>query len=186
MIHRTLAVLAGLLLVLSGLPASINAQKPGELATNYGPFHSSVSRFEATAPPNVRLEAQEPGLKAPRHTFSIIDEQEELDKPRINMSDKPHDAARMRGYATWYCLTGTSACHRSASGGMYAAAGSELRTKGWRGSKVRVCTPDRCVTVTLIDWCACKGDRVIDLYSDAFRELAPLSRGVLRVTVSRT
>lgn len=66
---------------------------------------------------------------------------------------------------------------------MYAAAGTELQRGKWRGSKVRVCTADRCVTVTLIDTCKCKGSRIIDLYGMAFRKLAPLSRGVLNVTV---
>jgi rare lipoprotein A (peptidoglycan hydrolase) len=40
------------------------------------------------------------------------------------------------------------------------------------------------VTVQLIDWCACKGERVIDLYGDAFRRLAPLGTGVIKVKVS--
>jgi rare lipoprotein A (peptidoglycan hydrolase) len=37
--------------------------------------------------------------------------------------------------------------------------------------------------VTLVDWCACKGDRVIDLYGEAFRRLAPLGRGIVEVSV---
>ncbi len=41
-----------------------------------------------------------------------------------------------------------------------------------------------CVVVKLIDWCACGGSHLIDLYSDAFRRLAPLSSGALHVTVS--
>ncbi len=48
---------------------------------------------------------------------------------------------------------------------------------------MRVCSGGECVRVTLIDWCACKGERVIDLYGDAFRRLAPLSRGVIKVKV---
>jgi rare lipoprotein A (peptidoglycan hydrolase) len=40
------------------------------------------------------------------------------------------------------------------------------------------------VNVKLIDWCQCYGTRVIDLYSDAFRQLGSLSSGTLRVTVS--
>jgi rare lipoprotein A (peptidoglycan hydrolase) len=35
-----------------------------------------------------------------------------------------------------------------------------------------------------VDWCACGGGRVIDLYSSAFEKLAPLSRGVVAVEVS--
>ena len=90
---------------------------------------------------------------------------------------------RARGQATWYCLPGMSKCHRDRSGGMYAAAGAQLRVGDWRGRRVTVCREDDCVRVTLIDWCACAGDRVIDLYSDAFRRLESLSTGTMPVTV---
>jgi rare lipoprotein A (peptidoglycan hydrolase) len=56
---------------------------------------------------------------------------------------------------------------------------------GWRGSVVDVCRGRACTTVRLIDWCACGGGRVIDLYADAFDDLAPLGRGVISVTVRR-
>ena len=77
-----------------------------------------------------------------------------------------------------------SSCHHSYPGGMYAAAGSELRIGNWRGRQVKVCSGGDCIWVRLIDWCACGGARIIDLYSDAFRRLAPLNSGVIRVTVS--
>lgn len=89
-----------------------------------------------------------------------------------------------RGSATWYCKTGVSACHNDYSGGYYAAAGPSLRVGDWRGRVVRVCGSGSCVNVRLIDWCSCGGSHIIDLYSDAFRRLAPLSSGALRVTVS--
>jgi rare lipoprotein A (peptidoglycan hydrolase) len=88
------------------------------------------------------------------------------------------------GAATWYCKTGVSACHHSYPGGLYAAAGPELRVGNWRGRRVRVCGNGNCVNVTLIDWCACGGNHIIDLYSDAFRHLAPLSAGAVHVKVS--
>jgi hypothetical protein len=88
------------------------------------------------------------------------------------------------GTASWYCLSGVSACHYQYSGGMYAAAGPALRVGAWRGRTVRVCSGGRCVNVKLIDWCQCYGSRVIDLYSDAFRQLGSLSSGTIRVTVS--
>ncbi len=93
-------------------------------------------------------------------------------------------SARATGPASWYCKPGVSVCHYAYSGGMYAAAGPKLRVGNWRGRVVRVCGSGSCVTVKLIDWCACGGGRVIDLYSDAFRQLAPLSQGTVRVTVS--
>jgi hypothetical protein len=91
---------------------------------------------------------------------------------------------QVSGAASWYCQTGVSACHHQYPGGYYAAAGPALRVGDWRGRAVRVCGAGGCVTVRLIDWCQCYGTRVIDLYSDAFRQIAPLSSGTTRVTVS--
>ena len=42
----------------------------------------------------------------------------------------------------------------------------------------------RSVTVTLSDFCQCFGTRLLDLSDDAFARLAPLSRGLVHVTVS--
>ena len=88
-----------------------------------------------------------------------------------------------RGSATWYCKTGVSVCHNAYPGGYYAAAGPALRVGDWRGRVVRVCGSGSCVNVRLVDWCACGGSHIIDLYSDAFKRLAPLSSGAVRVTV---
>ena len=93
-------------------------------------------------------------------------------------------AFRAVGTASWFCLAGRSPCTRGYPGGLYAAAGPALRVGDWRGRQVRVCAGERCVTVELIDFCACPGGRVIDLYADAFARLAPLSRGVVTVSVT--
>jgi rare lipoprotein A (peptidoglycan hydrolase) len=66
---------------------------------------------------------------------------------------------------------------------MVAAAGSELRRPGWRGSWVRVHANGRHVDVQLVDWCLCRGSRIVDLYAAAFSRLAPTSRGEIFVTV---
>ena len=86
-----------------------------------------------------------------------------------------HDA--LSGLATWYAAPAGA-----------AAAGPALRAflgRSWRGTRVLVCASGRCVRVTLSDWCACGGGRVVDLDAAAFAALAPLSRGVVRVTVAR-
>ena len=88
------------------------------------------------------------------------------------------------GTATWYCKAGVSVCHYQYPGGLYAAAGPALRVGDWRGRSVRVCASSGCVQVKLIDWCACPGSRIIDLYSDAFQRLAPLSAGTISVKVT--
>jgi hypothetical protein len=72
-----------------------------------------------------------------------------------------------------------------------SAAGPALRAAigaGWRGRQVSVCAGQRCVSTILGDWCLC-GDRngvptVIDLDVAAFRQLAPLSIGVIAVEVT--
>lgn len=82
------------------------------------------------------------------------------------------------GYATWY-----------ATPGLTAAAGPELRGAlgDWRGQWVTVESGRRSVTVQITDWCAC-GERhgiptLLDLSDAAFQELAPLSAGVVRVSI---
>lgn len=90
------------------------------------------------------------------------------------------------GLATWYCLPGVSACMAAhPTGGMYAAAGPALRAAlgpHWRGRVVTVCG-SKCVQVTLADWCSCGGGHTIDLYADAFRQIASLSQGVVGVVI---
>ena len=103
-------------------------------------------------------------------------------KPEVQRKTPP-TKIRARGTATWYCEDGVSPCHYAHSGGMYAAAGAEIRKGDWRGRTVTVCAGSDCIQVTLIDWCACAGNRVIDLYGDAFRKLAPLGSGIVPVTV---
>lgn len=87
-------------------------------------------------------------------------------------------SALLGGYATWY-----AACHGC------GAAGPVLRDAlgaGWRGSLVTVCAR-ACVPVRLTDYCAC-GERhgratLVDLDSGSFARLAPLSLGVVAVSI---
>ena len=94
-------------------------------------------------------------------------------------SEQRHRA--IAGAATWYRY------HQG-----QAAAGPRLRNflgKNWRGKTVNVCLRDQpmCLrNITLTDWCACPGGRVIDLDDRDFSRLAPRSRGVIKVKVSRS
>ena len=125
--------------------------------------------------------SRELGAEAEREAYGQPDVDTEADVKA--QSKLPPTKVRARGSATWYCLQGVSSCHHARSGGMYAAAGAELRKGDWRGRTVTVCAGSDCIRVTLIDWCACAGNRVIDLYGDAFRRLSPLGEGVIPVTV---
>lgn len=76
----------------------------------------------------------------------------------------PVSRATVTGVATWYCWPSyPSRCTSGyPSSGAYAAAGPELRQAlgHWRGKSVWV----NGVRVTLIDWCACNGAHVVDVY----------------------
>jgi hypothetical protein len=86
-------------------------------------------------------------------------------------------------------VKGQAAYHATGRDGPFAAAGPNLRAalgSGWRGTSVVVSAAGRSIRVTLNDWCWCPSkNRVIDLSDEAFKSLAPLSVGVLQVTVSR-
>lgn len=79
------------------------------------------------------------------------------------------------GIASWYRY------HRG-----QAAAGPALRRflgPGWRGEIVKVCRGTVCLRLMLTDWM--RADRLIDLDPRDFAVFAPVSRGLVRVTVSR-
>jgi len=156
---------------------------------------SDLSNMAATLPEPAASRGPAPVIADfanPARSFAPRPEPALAVAPRIVTTAKPPAAfqapsdgtVRATGTASWYCKPGVSACHYAYPGGMYAAAGPKLRVGNWRGRVVRVCGNGSCVNVKLIDWCACGGGRVIDLYSDAFRRLAPLSAGTVRVTVS--
>jgi hypothetical protein len=114
------------------------------------------------------------------------------------------------GRATWYgarCPAGVSNFNRvdtctpyksKAAGGrggelvMYGAVHG-FRVYGDKPFPVLVCLrdePSRCVRVIVRDWCGCQGHKsrpddnpIIDLAPTAFRQLAPLGRGVIYVVV---
>lgn len=82
-------------------------------------------------------------------------------------------------------ISGKASWHATGRSGLYAAACRPLRQAmgpGWRGDRVLVAVGRRAVEVRLNDWCASR-DKTIDLSDEAFRYLAPLSRGVVKVTV---
>ena len=84
--------------------------------------------------------------------------------------------APTEGTASWYDV----------GPGLYAAVPSYRF--GDQTYPLNVCAGERCVQVTVRDHCSCfvgtSRERVIDLSADAFRRLAPLSRGLVRVTLS--
>ena len=91
------------------------------------------------------------------------------------------------GKATHYCLPGqrgTSSCTRGYGPDDMVAAIDRKDTPWRKGDRVLVTHGSRSVVVTIVDVCACKGARLIDLTSGAFRRLAPLSWGVIAVELT--
>ena len=103
--------------------------------------------------------------------------------PKPEPTPPPNPSHSVNGRAAWYCNNG-SGCPAGYSGGLYAAAGAALRVGSWRGRVVTVCGNGNCVNVKLVDWCACGGARVIDLFGAAYGRLAPLSTGTVAVKIS--
>jgi rare lipoprotein A (peptidoglycan hydrolase) len=182
----TLWIVAAATARLPSQPAGLSAADFHAVVIPSGPAPTSAIAIGRSAIPSelppISDFGEEPRSFAPRPT------PEQRATAKVAVKVKPGWRVRLTGKhasgaATWYCMTGVSACHNAYAGGMYAAAGPELRVGAWRGRIVQACGAGRCVNVKLIDWCACGGNHIIDLYSDAFRRLAPLSSGALRVTV---
>ena len=180
---RTRPVCLALALAIMASPVLAAVRSPDEpLAFRPvpGAGASVLGVVRPTPLPPVRLARAEPLRAAPSRPPIHVPE-----PPVIVVSRLPGLLGVAQGEASWYCGHG-SPCTAGHPGGLYAAAGPALRVGGdWRGRYVRVVGGDgRMVHVQLID-CNCGPDaNLIDLYSDAFERLAPLSRGVLTVEVS--
>jgi len=108
---------------------------------------------------------------------------EESAAPRpVPAQDAPQaPRTALEGAASWYGVQGR-----------VGAADRRLQRflgPRWRGQSVVVCRTDAtsqaCVRVRLITSCGCPGRRLIDLSPSAFAVLAPLSVGVVSVSVAR-
>lgn len=102
----------------------------------------------------------------------------------VSSADLPDTSTAVTGKATWLCDPPTyRRCTRGYNErAMVAARGSEI-PRSWQGKIVTVSWRGRSVDVRLVDTCACKGARIIDLYAKPFRQLCacvPEVVGVLR------
>jgi len=180
-----MAVIIGVLLVIATIIFLVNpddaksAQPSGQYADYHTGYVPGLSpSFLPIIVDTIPILSPVRNTRPKVPTINISVNRKTLNPHAITVSNKAH---AVRGMASWYCLRGISICPYSHSSGMYAAAGPALRVGDWRGRVIQVCT-SRCINVTLVDWCACP-NRVIDLFGDAFRRLAPLSTGIVPVTV---
>jgi hypothetical protein len=147
----------------------------------------------AAADPTTEASRDLSGLRDDTSGPPLLGAPRPADRPAVDgRGDTPQPAgapALEGGIAS--AMIGGKATYYDSGPGLYGAAGPLLREAlggdpAFRGQRVEVCA-DECVTVQLVDWCAC-GDRagvptIIDLSRDAFARLAPLSDGVITVTI---
>ena len=172
---RIAAFVMGVLLGLALAPLVTPASGSGDTAAPVAPL-TRAPRFPSPSPAASAVPSPTP-TTAPAPTARFV-------APSVPaVVSKP---ASLSGRGTWYCSSGSACTRGFPASGAYAAAGPALRAwlgAGWRGTVVRVCSGGRCIQARLVDACICAS--VIDLYASAFAQLAPLSTGVLTVTVSR-
>lgn len=136
--------------------------------------------------PDLPGQTMVPPLPTPWSAIVVEEATPSKPKPKPKPAAVKYPTTKPPNTKTSHSLGGRATWHATGRNGRYGAAGPLLRKalgKNWRGKRVWVCT-SRCIRVTLNDWCLCsKGRRLVDLSDEAFRSLAPLSRGVLRVTV---
>ncbi len=96
--------------------------------------------------------------------------------PTPSPAASQHESPATRtGIASWYH-------DRSLPASAFYAAARSWRW-GERPYQVRVCRLATCIVVTVRDHCGCPDGRLTDLSPEAFRRLAPLSAGLVRVGV---
>lgn len=106
---------------------------------------------------------------------------------RAGSHSLPGDRPTLAGVSSWYCSSSSPCTRGYGPDDLVGAAGPALRAAlgpDWRGRVVTVVAGGRSVAIELVDICRCPGDRVVDLTSGAFTRLAPLARGLVRVTVT--
>jgi hypothetical protein len=156
--------------VLAGLfTANVGAEVPTVIApvTGFRP----VATYEAPQPVET-IEVAPTAIPGPWRSPEASATPRPTPRPPAPKTQKPPPAKagtstssghRIIGVATWFCEPGVSVCTRGfPASGAYAAAGPELRAAlgSWRGKTVYV----NGIPIKLIDWCACGGDHVIDVY----------------------
>ena len=137
------------------------------------PQAAHASQVSATRPTAAReFRGQPPAAETStaRRAVDAIPSLAPASRPSLGVSAS---VTGLSGVASWYQYVAGQ-----------AAAGPRLRSAlgpGWRGSVVTVCAAS-CVRVTLSDFMV--RDRLVDLDSRSFAALAPLSQGIVEVTIS--
>jgi hypothetical protein len=146
-------------------PSIAPASSPVPLTSTAPASHPAVSGHPSAPPPPEDRQTRPPATAKPQPARVIT-------------------GGSVEGKASWYCVPGRSRCPTFAHGGLFAAAGPALRVGNWRGRYVTVWYGKAHVTVQLIDSCERGCTVAIDLFGDAFAQLAPLGTGRINVRVT--
>lgn len=144
----------------------------------------SPTRWTAVPPEVFRpLPAVTP-LRDPVPSRGVVSPTEAAPAPVPAPPPRPRGPG-IRVALTWYCLAGRSRCTKgypdTVGQQLYAAASPDLLALGWRNRVVRILYGGVDVYVRIVD-CSCQAYRSLDLFSDAFRALAPLGMGRITAT----
>ena len=176
----------------TGLPPATQTVVSPELYEPVTIPRSIPSTTRPTLGASIPLGTDEaPRAESPTPTPTPSPTASPLPTPRATPRPQPEPVVSLEtshsveGTSTWFCNHDASRgplsrCSVGRTGGLYAAISPDLGFL--RGRAISVCSGASCVVVTVID-CNCQATRAVDLYADAFRVLAPLSAGRLKVTI---
>jgi hypothetical protein len=169
------AFVAGLLIGRLIVPVQAAAPRPAQTTTPQPGASGAIGSFDASAQATAStssglIGAPRDGMpvESARTTPAVVVAAPAASVGAPQPTEPPAIAS---GLASWY----------DDGPGLYAAVPSWRF--GDRPYQVTVSAGGRSVVVTVRDFCGCPGARIIDLSPEAFAELAPLSRGLVVVTV---
>jgi hypothetical protein len=158
--------------------------------------HGATMNAEGPTPGTVRIdsplaEGSHPAAMSPSSVVAVPSgEADGLSSvgPSSRPTPRPTAVPVARGHvirgSASYCAPTPKYCQ--SWGGKVRLAAVPTFHYGDRRYVIRVCrqdNPSRCVTATVVSYCAC-GSHVVDLSPYAFTRLQPLYRGTVRVTVT--
>jgi hypothetical protein len=192
LVALVIGIVAGVLLVfaISAIAGAVTAPRAAQSATGdaTGSVRAEQLGAPSSAPPPSLSAARSVAVQtvgAPTPSPAAVSKH----GPSPAITPKPtkrpvtEPPALDGGIASWCAPTPTQ-CQRW--GGQAKLGAVHSFRWGDRPYRVRVCRqvgPAACVTVTVVSYCGCPDGRAIDLSPYAFGKLAPLSRGLVAVTV---
>ncbi len=171
-------------------PASATAEMPtAEVSpSSEDSFTAAASGKTAaarTGTPDAGTGVASPSLRArSTRAFGVPSPTARASAPAAHVASRPA-VQGVTSLTAGHSLTGSATWYRWRLG--QAAAGPRLRAAlgvHWRYRIVTVHANGRATRVRLTDFCGCPYGRVVDLDTRSFDDLAPLSKGVQRVTVT--